>query len=265
MKQGIFKRPVLLVRLDAYEGPFDLLLGLLEKNSISIYDIPISEIADQYIEIIKGFPEDMEFISEFIIMAATLLEIKSRMLIPESSKGDAKGEDPRSLLVNRLLEYRRYKKISLMLRELDAKGTMQLFKGPEADIVEDFKARPKVGLDEALGSLSLGELERIYKEVLARRENRTDKIRAGFGDIPKDAYTIEEKLDYLRKIIEAKARLNFTKVLHGCLDKSEKVVMFLALLELIRNFSVEVTQEDVFSEIIIEKTAASRGDYANAY
>ena len=250
MKTNVLPRAV-HIKLEAFEGPFDLLFHLIEKNQINLYDIPVAELAEQYITIIKEYPGDMDFISGFILMAAALLEIKSRMLLPKPQKETL--EDPREILVERLLEYRRYKEASELLRGYEAEGMKRLFREPEANLLRKMKEKRKFSVGEALSGVTLRQLYNTYKETLLRRELRTDKVRAGFNAISRDLHTVDEKIDYLRAMLAHTPHLGFFSLLRACRSKSEKVATFLALLELIKSKSVAFSQEDNFDDIFLER------------
>ena len=162
----------LAVKLQVFEGPLDLLLHLIDINKIDIYDIPISLITDQYLEYIRRMQaQDMEVISEFLVMAATLLRIKSKLLLPAEPKTEeAEAEDPREELVERLLEHKMFKYMAMELkdRQLDAEKAM--YKGqtlPEDMVYEE----PPVDLDELVGDMDFQKLHKIFLEVLKRQED----------------------------------------------------------------------------------------------
>ncbi|MDR1559648.1 MAG: segregation/condensation protein A [Clostridiales bacterium] len=243
------------IKLEAFEGPFDLLFHLIDKNQINLYDIPIAELTDQYVAVLKEYPGDMELISGFILMAATLLEIKSRMLLPKPQK-ETPEEDPRELLVERLLEYKLYKQAAEILKSYEAEGMKRLFREPEAGVFQRLKDSHSASAADALSGVSLKQFYEIYRETLIRRELRTDKVRAGFNAIPKDVHTIEEKIDYLRAILDSTPQLGFFGLLRVCRSKSEKVTTFLAMLELIKSKSVRFIQENNFEDILLERVEA---------
>ena len=171
------------VKLEVFEGPLDLLLHLLEKNKVNIYDIPIVEITNQYMDYIKAMErEDLNIMSEFLVMAATLLDIKCRMLLPKEVTEDGEEEDPRQELVEQLLEYKMYKFMSYELkdRETDSEGI--LYK--EATIPEEVMEYVEpVDLDKLLGDLTLAKLNRIFKDVMRRQVDKVDPVRSKFGKI----------------------------------------------------------------------------------
>jgi len=240
------------IKLEAFEGPFDLLFHLIEKNRVSLYDIPIAELTDQYVSIIKDYPGDMDYISGFIIMAATLLEIKSRMLLPKPQI-DSPEEDPRELLVERLLEYRRYKQAADTLRVYESEGMKRVFRGPDTEAFRRLNVKKTINAAELLDGISLTQIYDTYFETLLRRELRTDKVRAGFSAVFRDFYTVDEKIDYLRAMLAQTPQMGFLGLLHICRSKSEKITTFLAMLELIKSKSVRFNQIDNFEDILLER------------
>ena len=145
----------LSVKLQAFEGPLDLLLHLIDKNKVNIYDIPIAEITDQYIEYVRDMDkEDLDLVSDFLVMAATLLDIKSRMLLPAEMNEEGEEEDPRQELVERLLEYKMYKYMAEELKDRQLDAGKLLFK-PETIPEEVMKYRPPVNLPELLEGITL--------------------------------------------------------------------------------------------------------------
>ena len=185
------------VKLQVFEGPLDLLLHLIEKNKIDIYDIPIVEITNQYMEYIKAMQkEDLNIMSEFLVMAATLLDIKCRMLLPKEVNEEGEEEDPRQELVEQLLEYKMYKFMSYELKDRELDGDRVMYKS--ATIPDEVKGYvPPVNLDELLGDLTLVQLNRIFKEVMKRQESKVDPVRSKFGKIEKEEVTLPNKLDYV--------------------------------------------------------------------
>ena len=185
------------VKLQVFEGPLDLLLHLIEKNKIDIYDIPIVEITNQYMEYIKAMQkEDLNIMSEFLVMAATLLDIKCRMLLPKEVNEEGEEEDPRQELVEQLLEYKMYKFMSYELKDRELDGDRIMYK--TASIPDEVKGYvPPVDLDKLLGDLTLVQLNRIFKEVMKRQESKVDPVRSKFGKIEKEEVTLPDKLDYV--------------------------------------------------------------------
>ena len=180
------------VKLQVFEGPLDLLLHLIDKNKIDIYDIPIVEITNQYMDYIKAMErEDLNVMSEFLVMAATLLDIKCKMLLPKEVTEDGEEEDPRQELVEQLLQYKMYKYMSYELRDRELDGGRTMYKDPTIpEEVMDY-VEP-VDLDELLGDLTLATLNRVFQDVIRRQEDKIDPVRSKFGKLEKEEVTVEE-------------------------------------------------------------------------
>jgi len=239
------------VKLDAYSGPIGLLYHLIEKNEIDIYDIPIAQLTDQYMEVVAGLPPDMESLSLFLVMAATLLEIKSKMLLPKKVNDEEPEEDPREELVRRLLEYKKFKEISEVLGSISLGANAVIYKGAD-QTVQELLTLPGPELDRLMEGIGPDSLFDVFMDVLNRKELKVDKIRASFNSVKRDTYSIEQKIDHLKTLLRTKKRLRFDEFFDIDADKPEIVVTFLALLELIKQKEVAVRQTDVFGEIIIE-------------
>lgn len=239
------------VKLEAFEGPLDLLLHLIEKNKIDIYDIPIVEITNQYMEYIRQMQEkDLNIMSEFLLMAATLLDIKCRMLLPAEVNEDGEEEDPRAELVEQLLQYKMYKYMSYELRDRQMEGEMQLFK--ESTIPDEVKAYEEpVDLEELLDGLTLAKLNNIFKEVMKKQVDKIDPVRSTFGKIEKEEVTVEDKLEYLNQYITSHKKFSFRQLLTKQKTKTQIVVTFLAILEMMKIGTIIVEQENTFDDIII--------------
>lgn len=239
-------------KLDNFEGPLDLLLHLIEKNKVSIYDIPIVMITEQYLDYVNHMEtEDLNVVSEFLVMAATLIDIKARMLLPREVNEEGEEEDPRAELVARLLEYKYYKYMSIELRDREIGADMLLYKIPTLP-PEVAKYEPPVDLDKLLDGLTLAKLQEIFRSVTKRTLDRVDPIRSRFGDIKKEPVSLEDKIasvmDYARK----HRRFSFRRMLLGQADRLEIVVTFLALLELMKIGKIQLTQEHLFDDMEIE-------------
>ena len=166
------------VKLDAFEGPLDLLLHLIEKNKIDIYDIPIVEITNQYMEYIRAMEqEDLNVMSEFLLMAATLLDIKCRMLLPREVNEEGEEEDPRQELVEQLLQYKMYKYMSLELKDRQVEGELIFFREPDIPQEVEEYIEP-VNLDELLSGVTLGRLNQVFQDVLRRQKEKIDPVRS---------------------------------------------------------------------------------------
>ncbi len=254
------------VKLTAFEGPLDLLLHLIEKDKIDIYDIPISAITDQYLEYVRQLGEqDMELASEFMVMAATLLDIKCRMLLPSEEEPDEE-EDPREELVNRLLEYKKYKYLSGILRDhMDMTGVSVT--KPSSIPDEVIKYKPPVDLAELLGDVSADDLIAVYKEVARRQEEKIDQVRSRFGKIKKEPVTVSQQMQAVRKMAIRSRKISFAECLEAGAEKESIVVTFIAVLELMHFGKIRIFQEESFGEILIESlededTAVTEDDFS---
>jgi len=240
------------VKLQVFEGPLDLLLHLIEKNKIDIYDIPIVEITNQYMDYIREMQKkDLNIMSEFLLMAATLLDIKCKMLLPKEVNEEGEEEDPRQELVEQLLQYKMYKYMSYELRDRQIDGERMMFKGP--DIPEEVKTyQQPFDLDELLDGMTLAKLKRIFEQVMKRQENKVDPIRSKFGTIRREPVSLETKIGSVLAYARKKRRFSFRQLLERQSDKLEIVVTFLAVLELMKIGKIHLTQEEIFGDMDIE-------------
>lgn len=239
-------------KLEKFEGPLDLLLHLIDKNKVDIYDIPIVEITRQYLEYVNQMErEDLNIVSDFLVMASTLLDIKSRMLLPAKEDEEGEEEDPRAELVARLLEYKRYKMMAQELLDLEEDAQGILFKPPTVP-KEVAKYEPPVDLDQLLDGLTLAKLQRIFEGVMKRQEDKVDPIRSSFGTIKKEPVSLEERVMDVLRFARKKRRFSFRQMLTRQGDKLEIVVTFLAVLELMKVGKLSLTQEHTFDDMEIE-------------
>lgn len=244
------------IKLEAFEGPMDLLLHLIEKNKVDIYDIPIVTITDQYIAYIDAMRvKDMDIMSSFLLMAATLLSIKSKMLLPSLREGEEPDEDPRMELVERLVEYKAYKEMSLQLKDMQVDAARQVFRKKSLP-KEVLQYEEPVDVREIIGDLTLNKLNHIFTEVLKRQEQRKDNVRSNFGKIKKEEVSLEEKVAELLKYADTHEKFSFGALFEDAGTKIEIIVTFLALLELMKAGKLHIVQENLFDDIIIEKKAA---------
>lgn len=252
------------VHLEAFEGPFDLLFHLIEKNEIDIYDIPIAQLTEQYIAFLEQAEyKNMDGMSEFLLMAATLIEIKSKLLLPKQ-KQEQLQQDPREELVNKLLEYKKFKEITEDFKKREETAALVLYK--EADkAVEKLKQSNKqdLDLDKFLCGITLDNLYEAFTEVMKRRETKVDRVRSSFKSVERDLYTIDEKIDYIRDLLILRPSVSFYTIFRPKAVKMEIVVTFLALLELIKMKEVSVSQKETFSEILITKVSGSDNNEIN--
>ncbi|MDO4324964.1 MAG: segregation/condensation protein A [bacterium] len=239
-------------KLEKFEGPLDLLLHLIEKNKVNIYDIPIAEITDQYLDYVSRMEEqDLNVVSEFLVMAATLLDIKSRMLLPAEAKEELEEDDPRAELVARLLEYKMYKYMADELGEREEEAERVFYKKPTIP-KEVAKYEAPVDLDRLLDGVTLDRLEKIFQAVLKRCEDKVDPVRSKFGTIQKEPVSLEEKMREVLFYASEHRTWSFREFLSGHRDRFEVVVTFLALLELMKTGRIRLSQEEAFADMQIE-------------
>lgn len=239
------------VKLEVFEGPLDLLLHLIEKNKVDIYDIPIVTITEQYLDYIKQMErEDMNVMSEFLVMAATLLDIKCRMLLPREVDEEGEEEDPRAELVAKLLEYKMYKYMSLELRDRQVDAYKNYFREKHLPKeVEDFKA--PFDYESLIGEATLNKLHEIFKQTMKRQVDRIDPVRSKYGEIERDEIDLDEKTLYIEEYIRHHKEFSFRKLLEKQNSKMEIIVTFLVVLELMKTGSVSIKQDRIFGDIII--------------
>ena len=243
------------VKLEVFEGPLDLLLHLIEKNKVDIYDIPIVEITAQYLEYIQNMEtEDMNVMSEFLVMAATLLDIKCKMLLPKEVNEEGEEEDPRAELVQKLLEYKMYKYMSYELKDRQVDAGRTLFKGKTLPKeIEDYK--PPVDMETLLGDADLNKLQTLFKTVMRRQEDKIDPVRSTFGKIEKDEIDIEAKAGYVEEYVRTHSTFSFRELLEKQRSKMEIIVTFLIILEMMKIGKISIIQEKIFDDIMITSNA----------
>lgn len=245
------------VKLQVFEGPLDLLLHLIDKSKVNIYDIPIVEITDQYMEYVRSMDkQDLNVVSEFLVMAATLLDIKSRMLLPKEVNEEGEEEDPRQELVEKLLEYKMYKYMSYELRDRQLDAEKCMFKKPTVP-EEVKKYEPPVDLDQMLSNVTLARLNAIFQEVMRRQEDKIDPIRSKFGKIEKEEVSLEEKIDYVYGYALKNGTCSFRQILTRQSSKAQVIVTFLAILELMKVGKINIVQNHIFDDIIINANAVT--------
>lgn len=239
------------VKLQVFEGPLDLLLHLIDKNKIDIYDIPIVEITNQYMDYIKAMEkEDLNVMSEFLVMAATLLDIKCRMLLPKEVNEEGEEEDPRQELVEQLLEYKMYKYMSYELRDRQVEGEQLMFKEPTVP-EEVMEYVEPVDLDLLLKNVTLAQLNYIFQDVMKRQIDKIDPVRSKFGKIEKEEITLPDKLEYVTEYVKLHRKFGFRQLLGKQNSKTQIVVTFLAILQLMKEGVISIEQEQAFDEIMI--------------
>ncbi|MCR5117432.1 MAG: segregation/condensation protein A [Lachnospiraceae bacterium] len=245
----------LSVKLEVFEGPLDLLLHLIEKNKVDIYDIPIVEITNQYLDYIKALKsQDMNVMSEFLVMAATLVDIKCRMLLPKEVNEEGEEEDPRAELVEKLLQYKMYKYMAFELRDMQTDAGVTITRGenlPE----EVLKYREPIDYEQLVGDLNLVKLHEIFQIMLKRNEDKIDPIRSNFGNVEKEEIDMEEKASYIEDFIMKHKKFSFRELLERQHSKEEIIVSFLVILELIKVGRIKVKQDKINDDITITTVA----------
>lgn len=246
------------VKLEVFEGPLDLLLHLLDKNKVNIYDIPIVEITNQYMDYIREMQRaDLNIMSEFLVMAATLLDIKSKMLLPKQvTEEENAQEDPRAELVQQLLEYKMYKCISYELKDRLLDAEKSLYKEPTIPREVAAYEEP-VDLEELVGDVTLKKLNEIFKSIMTKQENKIDPIRSKFGKIEKEEVSLNDKIVYLESYAIKHHSFSFRAMLDASSSKMEVIVTFLAVLELMKMGKIYISQENTFDDIKIRAKEAA--------
>lgn len=239
------------VKLEVFEGPLDLLLHLIDKSKIDIYDIPIVTITNQYLEYIKAMEsKDLNVMSEFLLMAATLLDIKCRMLLPKEVNEEGEEQDPREELVRQLLEYKMYKHMAYELRDREGVGSKILYK--EVTLPEEvLEYKAPIDLDSILDGVTVDRLNSVFQEVVRRIHDTVDPIRSTFGTIEKEEVTLDDKMGFVHTFASENKKFSFRKLLETQKSKMHLVVTFLAILEMMKTGEIEVLQENTFDDILI--------------
>lgn len=239
------------IKINVFEGPLDLLLHLIEKNKVDIYDIPISEITSQYLEYIRAMEEeDLDVMSEFLVMAATLLKIKAKMLLPAKEEEEEEG-DPREELVRRLIEYKIYKYASLKLKEQEMTAEKSFFKSP--DIPPQILAyKEEVDPTKLLSDVTLQRLSEVFSFVMRKRQDKMDPIRSEFGQIKQEEIKLEDKITEVSNYIQQYKKVSFYDLLNDQETKEAIIVTFLSVLELMKMGKIYVRQEDIGEDILIQ-------------
>jgi len=228
------------VKLEAFQGPLDLLLFLIKRDEVDIYDIPITRITEQYLSYLHLMKElNLEVAGEFLVMAATLIQIKLRMLLPVEKEEEGEApEDPRADLVKQLLDYQRFKKVSAYFRQKEEEGSAIWFR-PEG-VVEHFQ---KDG--EILVEATVWNLINAYQKILDQVAKRVPL------EIKGEEHTIEDKMSVIRALLINQEVLRLGTLFETVRSKLEAVVLFLSVLEMIRSGEIKVFQSANFGEMIV--------------
>jgi segregation and condensation protein A len=232
------------IKLEMFEGPLDLLLYLVKKDHLNIYDIPIAKVTEQYLQYIQLMQLlDLNIAGEFLVMAATLIQIKSKMLLPaeENQVTQEEQEDPRADLIKRLLEYEKFKEIAQNLREREV-SQQEIFKRPKSENKEELSVEGEVYFEASLFDLITAfsqALEDVPKEI--------------FYEVVKDEFTIEDKVHTILHMMLVENTVQLSHLFKEAKNKIEIVVTFLAVLELIRMKEIIARQKGFFGEIEISR------------
>ncbi len=239
-------------KLNVFEGPLDLLLHLIEKNKVDIYDIPIVTITEQYLAYVSEMQEqDMDVMSEFLVMAGTLLQIKSKMLLPREETEEEEEEDPRAELVRRLLEYKMYKYAALELKDMELDASHNLYKKPTIPKeVEEY--REEVDPAELVDGLTLSKLNDIFQSIMRKQVDKIDPIRSKFGTIEKEEINIEDRMVQIREEVRGLKGINFRTLLETQPTRMNIIITFMSILELMKVGAITIRQEETFGEIVID-------------
>ena len=233
------------IKIDNFEGPLDLLCHLIDKNKMDIFDVNITEIANQYIDYINKMEEmNLEITSEFLLMASTLVYLKSKSILPNGS--NEQEEITEEELIRRIIEYKKYKEITSTFKEMYEKSSVRYYKNQEKIEL------PKQQLEE---ELKKEDIIKIYKELVERNENKKNENAANIEKIAiTDTYTVASKVKFMLKELMKKPKFVFNTLFsikkH---NKEEVVTAFSGLLELSRRNKVITTQEELFGDIEVEK------------
>ena len=234
-----------VVQLEQFEGPMDLLLHLIRRAQIDIADIFVSQITQQYLDIMRQAEElDMDVSSEFIAMAATLLEIKSRSLLPKPAKEveDEEYEDPEEALIRQLEEYNRFKQASDALRDMEQLGKQSFYKLPD----ELLPPEPVLDLDGV-------SVDSLYEALHAALKRSTQRVEEGIAPqqrrIMRDAFTVADRMGFIKQMLKQKRHARFEEFFDGDCTRGEVVTTFIAMLELMRLGRIQIVQKGSYEPI----------------
>lgn len=239
------------VKIEVFEGPFDLLFHLIEKNQIDIYDIPMTQITDQYISYLEKLEElNLDITSEFLVMAATLIEIKSKMLLPiqvlEDKQLEIEDLDPRGDLVRRLLEYKKYKAAAEELKDKEQRYQKIYFKLKEEIIFDE--------ADDSLADMDNIDIKDLLMALskCVERKSRTLSPEKTIREMQRDIVTIDDKIKDITNLLNKRGKILFHDMFTNTSSKIEVITTFLAILELIKLKQIMAKQSIAYSDIIIE-------------
>ena len=241
------------VKVADFEGPFDLLLHLIKKNKMNIYNIEIYKVTNQYLEYLNTRKVmDLEITSEFIVVAATLIEIKSKNLLPKVKvdEEEESEEDIEKRLMERLIEYKKIKSVSEFFKDKYINAGEVFSKKPE--IIEEIKPE-KIDNEDIFKNLTLLDLYNIYNKILETYREKQNKVNVVQKKIYVDKYKVEDKMEELLERFNSSGVIEFNNLMKESTCELETVVIFLALLELIKIRTIQVFQDKSFSNILIKR------------
>ena len=232
------------IKIDNFQGPLDLLLYFIQRDKINMYDISINHITKEYLNYINMMKDlNIEIAGEFILMASMLMKIKSRMLLPRYEKElDEEIEDPRQELIDRLVEYKKYKFASKEMKEILEMSSLKYEKGIDEKLDDE-----QLDLSSYYKDYSVFDLVMIFNNII----NKSSKIDLYQTEI--EQFTINEKSIEIMSTLNEKKEIIFSEIIKNISSKIEQVVIFLALLDLMKNNSIKIVQNDVFAKISIIK------------
>ena len=230
------------VKLDVFEGPLELLLHLLKKNKVSIYDIPIISITEQYFDYMNTLKEfDIEYSSEFVVIAAELLYIKSKMLLPKHENSEE--DDPRADLARRLADYQRMKAVSEVLKEKEFSDYYNFYKEPDV--------LPKRDVDYSDQSFEIDVLFNAFLAVLDKSERKSPPPKSAFGGVVgRETVSVKSRADFIRKKLNSKKKVSFSSLFDDDTSRQSIIATFLALLEMIKLelIKTKISGNDIYLE-----------------
>jgi len=238
------------IKIDHFEGPFDLLLFFIERDELDINDIPIAQITHDFLEYIRKLEKlNIDVASEFILVAATLMRIKAKMLLPRKEKNEL-GEDidPREELVNRLIEYKRFKDVLDEFRDMEESQSKKVTRGNVSDEIKSIAQKALV--DVELESLSLFKLMKVFNNLLVRMDDKKERVVHQIFDYN---YTIEDQQTYINTKLRLGRKMEFTELFRSLKTRVHAIVTFLALLEMLSQQKIKITLGDGPNNFWIEQ------------
>lgn len=236
----------------------DLLLHLIDKNKVDIYDIPILEITRQYLEVLRSWDEmNMEVASEFILMAATLIHLKAKKLLPSAEAEEEEQEDEEAELIRRLLLYKQYKEAALGMRPM-LRGKDEGILLRKAETIRG--KRPMPSPEKLLEDQDLEELYTIYLRLMVSKKESVDELRKDFRTVSRERYLVSDKIKQLQETLDMVESVSFYELKMGSHSKDETITYFMAMLELSRMNEIELDQKKLFGDIIAKHKTFSENE-----